>query len=1482
MKSTLLAIFISFLFANTIAQNYSAYFAGSAEGENNNIEIPALNVAALPITIEAWFKPEGIQNDYASIWFTRNGSASPTGIFIRPAFSNQLRSVWENNNSTTETPLIVTNDQWQHAALVVTQTAKKLYLDGVLFDYNTDTNPTETFDTPTRLGWDDALPGRTFKGLIDEVRIWNTARTEDQIKATQFETLQGNEEGLLGYWPFDDNATQATDYTANGYNGTLNGVSITQSDLFAPMALVAANTSQTNISAQAGSSNNKLLQLTITTENSASPLVLKSIELNSNGTTTPADIKNITVYYTEANDFFSTSTLFGTAEQTIDAQSFSIAGNQPLQEGINYLWITCDIAENAQPNNIIDAECIAFTLQGELATKENPETTAPEGKLTIASKLTEPQNNMAIYFTGASDGIQNNVEIPALNISSLPVTIEAWFKPEGNQNDYASIWFTRSATTQPTGIFMRPTYSNQLRSVWENQNSPDPTTLIVTNDEWHHAALVVTATAKKLYLDGELFDYQTNTNPVATFSSPSHIGWDNALPGRTFRGLIDEVRIWNTARTEEELETYKLQQLTGNEDNLVGYWNFDDSNAQATDYTNNGNNGTINGGTYLESDLFAAMTYTSSLTEQKSSITSAGSENNQLIQLIIETENRTQPLALDQIQLSLQGTSDISDIAALKIYYTQNSNTFETATLFGQTNENLHNENIAIEGNLQLQTGKNYFWVTCDISPLAENGDQFDAQCISFALNGENLVPSTTDPAGALTVNNNLLIPFKTLPPSLVTSSGQNPAGGANFVSFQQNAIMTFDGYQYVTYWNNKYKVCIARRQLPADTWEILEFSDYTVTAARVADNHYSISMGICPNNGTIHIAYDHHGDDLNYRISQPGLAFAQSGLAWNASSFSSNRDYLINGETIKLVTYPRFVTKPNGDLLYECRLGTSGSGDSYLWEYSANTGAWTYIGKYLDGISLDPDQNAYINGIHYDPNGRLHVSWVWRVTPDPVTNHDIYYGYSDDNGRTWQNSSGEIAATINTAPMSLHTQGLKVISIDQNRGLINQESQAVDSKGGIHILQSYMLDSEANSSNFWGSRDKAYLRHIYKNENDQWKSDVIPAISRDRSEIAVDANDNIYVVCPNYRVYFASSAGKWQEWVEFDISNEGTAVSEGLIDRELLLQGTLSFVFAQNNGNIIVPQYRLEKIQKGKGLAATYYNTPNFEQIVYQNTSNVDFHWADSLSLKNHNKHNFSAQYQGKLETQGAEEYSLHFTTSGALQVWINNQLTIDETDNTDKNVFTVSLSPSPSNTYDITIKASYSFQQPTLIMEWESQLQERNAVPQSALYPADFIESPNPFTANLQLQKGWNFIGISCNPVKTAIPELFPNATIIKNFEGFYQSSTDPIFNSLQHIKQGEAYFVNNAIDEIVAIEATPLIIEPKTLAQGWNMTAYPYTTPAGVEEALLNTIPSLEIIKNFNSFYIPNDQLSGLKTLNPYNGYLIKMNKNHIVEW
>jgi len=101
-----------------------------------------------------------------------------------------------------------------------------------------------------------------------------------------------------------------------------------------------------------------------------------------------------------------------------------------------------------------------------------------------------------------------------------------------------------------------------------------------------------------------------------------------------------------------------------------------------------------------------------------------------------------------------------------------------------------------------------------------------------------------------------------------LTLDGSKWGMAINGKSFQQEAIISHGAYQYLVYYNAQRNVCLSRRKLPAGQWETIRFTDYLFQSN---DAHNTISMGICPNDGTIHLSFDHHGHPLHYRVSRKG-----------------------------------------------------------------------------------------------------------------------------------------------------------------------------------------------------------------------------------------------------------------------------------------------------------------------------------------------------------------------------------------------------------------------------------------------------------------------------------------------------------------------------------------------------------------------------------------------------------------------------------
>ncbi len=64
-----------------------------------------------------------------------------------------------------------------------------------------------------------------FDGQIDEVRLWDISRAKTDIREYMCKKLTGSEDGLIGYWKFDEFYSSETveDYTTPSENGTTEG-----------------------------------------------------------------------------------------------------------------------------------------------------------------------------------------------------------------------------------------------------------------------------------------------------------------------------------------------------------------------------------------------------------------------------------------------------------------------------------------------------------------------------------------------------------------------------------------------------------------------------------------------------------------------------------------------------------------------------------------------------------------------------------------------------------------------------------------------------------------------------------------------------------------------------------------------------------------------------------------------------------------------------------------------------------------------------------------------------------------------------------------------------------------------------------------------------------------------------------------------------------------------------------------------------------
>lgn len=123
------------------------------------------------------------------------------------------------------TPYTISAGVWHNISIVKRGTIMELYDDGELA-----ASATIPVSVRTLTSGEDINIGRRFNdilcckhnGQLDEVRIWNRALTQTEIRDNMCKALQGNESGLVGYWNMNEGiAGTVTDLTSNSNDGTL-------------------------------------------------------------------------------------------------------------------------------------------------------------------------------------------------------------------------------------------------------------------------------------------------------------------------------------------------------------------------------------------------------------------------------------------------------------------------------------------------------------------------------------------------------------------------------------------------------------------------------------------------------------------------------------------------------------------------------------------------------------------------------------------------------------------------------------------------------------------------------------------------------------------------------------------------------------------------------------------------------------------------------------------------------------------------------------------------------------------------------------------------------------------------------------------------------------------------------------------------------------------------------------------------------------
>jgi hypothetical protein len=592
------------------------------DGVNDYVTLGAAtninNIGVSNFTVECWFKREGT----GKVSYTGTGGIYAVPLVTKGMAENEggtldcnwffgigtnnsgqaaLAADFEDYNNGLNHPVrgntVVGTNVWVHGAVTynVASSNWTLYVNGALDVSTNITGPSgitnvlmlfPRYDSRQHGALASSLltTGVTnsnsgfLRGVLDEVRIWNYARSAQEI-ADNYNLPIASAAGLIARWGLDQTSGSfASNSISGGVSGVLTNGPVWTNGYFLPPTVTITN---------------PINNATISTTS----VVIEAAATDAEGSVAKVE-------------FFAGNTSLG--EDASEPYSVNWTGVGP------------------------------GTYALKAVATDNIGLTATSSVVNVT--VTPPAGVGALYFDGRNDYVTMGVA-PGLGVSNF--TVECWFKLQGagkrantgSGGIYALPLVTKGMAENEAGA----TNMNYFFGIGTNNsgeavlaadfedlnnglNHPIRGNALVASNTWQHAAVTYDVASSNwiLYVNGAL-DKSTNitgpsgiTNALMLFprfDSIEHAALGSCLRtgGATnadsgfFAGTIDEVRIWNYARSAQDIADNYAAQIPSAA-GLIARWSLDDGSGLAA--TNSGTSevaGTLtNGPVWVEGHAFTS------------------------------------------------------------------------------------------------------------------------------------------------------------------------------------------------------------------------------------------------------------------------------------------------------------------------------------------------------------------------------------------------------------------------------------------------------------------------------------------------------------------------------------------------------------------------------------------------------------------------------------------------------------------------------------------------------------------------------------------------------------------------------------------------------------------------------------------------------------------------------------------------------------
>ncbi|MCA0447035.1 MAG: T9SS type A sorting domain-containing protein [Bacteroidetes bacterium] len=512
----------------------------SFNGSNSRVTIPNSTVFDVStLTMEAWV--------YASN-FNQNGFIFEKGpvntqysmFFEGPSFcfrtvtnSGVIKSLYAGTSS----DLGISNGNWYHIACTFNGTTKNIYVNGILKKSVNDPHILRTGQSGQTIGM-YGTGGYYLNGKIDEVRIWNTVRTQSELNSNASAPLRGDEQGLVALYHLDEPAgSTAFDATSNANNGTWVNSPVAEASgamsLGTPSGFYAISTSETaelHWSPSLGAA-----KYLIFSGSSSNPETV--IDSTDATTITLSGLTNGTHYF------------------------YRVAGKSPDLTVSGYSNEDAVVPEDGEGN------ALSFDGDGDYVSIPNLSAML-SGKtaLTISGWVypRNPEGNSPDF--DHFFGFRNDSDADFYVMQSHGTNLKAVIRTSSGAGE-----ITATSTLIPNEWqHVAFTYDGSVIKLYHNGNE--------VGSSFASGTIEVGNLAFQMGF--------SNEGPFNYFLD----------------GNVDEVQLWNKTQSQEEIVLNYTIPVRGDEPFLLGAWHLDEPTGVITyDATPNGNNGTLVGGTAFTS-----------------------------------------------------------------------------------------------------------------------------------------------------------------------------------------------------------------------------------------------------------------------------------------------------------------------------------------------------------------------------------------------------------------------------------------------------------------------------------------------------------------------------------------------------------------------------------------------------------------------------------------------------------------------------------------------------------------------------------------------------------------------------------------------------------------------------------------------------------------------------------------------------------------